>query len=356
MKLHYKRNILTALCLLLAILLCSCRNSNDNNKKQDTTIDTEAYIMQTNINPSFAMNTYLNKEGITKSKIIKCPDINSIRETVYFRDATNDEISEYVNDAVENCNYFTDITNRDIVEKDDFIYTDYTVYFNGEKVAEAKNEFLKVGAGYYMPDFENAVVGAKKGEPFTTEIKSPVATDKYNVGDVLSYEIVVNAIQRAIIFTTKDEQVWYKYDVESEEAFLNYCKDQVQNRVNVQSYLDAQKRIYKKLIESSDFDIDEKELENYAIQILESQKEMAPILYDLSFEDYVSKIMNLTMDEFNKVCRDKAEADIKEFLINAALCEQLKITSNKTDSYDYYQDVTYQIHKYMMDNIMIPNN
>ena len=109
----------------------------------------------TTVDISDESQSYLKDLGIDKYEVTKIGKVTQIKST--YREGitvSDEEVDKVVDDELSVAGKFVEITDRDIVKEGDFVEVSYYVYLNNELVNEAKNEILKVGAGYYGKEFE----------------------------------------------------------------------------------------------------------------------------------------------------------------------------------------------------------
>jgi trigger factor len=133
---------------------------------------------------------------------VKLPDykkLKSRRADVKVTDAdTEDIISRMQENFVEKTEVKRAAQNGDEVVID-FVGKKDGVEFDGGK---AENYSLKLGAGQFIPGFEEGVVGHKAGDSFDVELKFP---KDYHVGDLAGQPVVFSVTLHAVNETTLPE-------------------------------------------------------------------------------------------------------------------------------------------------------
>ncbi len=133
---------------------------------------------------------------------VKLPDykkLKSRRADVKVTDAdTEDIISRMQENFVEKTEVKRAAKNGDEVVID-FVGKKDGVEFDGGK---AENYSLKLGAGQFIPGFEEGVVGHKAGDSFDVELKFP---KDYHVGDLAGQPVVFSVTLHAVNETTLPE-------------------------------------------------------------------------------------------------------------------------------------------------------
>ena len=133
---------------------------------------------------------------------VKLPDykkLKSRRADVKVTDAdTEDIISRMQENFVEKTEVKRAAKNGDEVVID-FVGKKDGVEFDGGK---AENYSLKLGAGQFIPGFEEGVVGHKAGDSFDVELKFP---KDYHVGDLAGQPVVFSVTLHTVNETTLPE-------------------------------------------------------------------------------------------------------------------------------------------------------
>ena len=133
---------------------------------------------------------------------VKLPDykkLKSKRADVKVADAdAEDIISRMQENFVEKTEVKRAAQNGDEVVID-FVGKKDDVEFDGGK---AENYSLKLGAGQFIPGFEEGVVGHKAGDSFDVELKFP---KDYHVGDLAGQPVVFSVTLHAVNETTLPE-------------------------------------------------------------------------------------------------------------------------------------------------------
>ena len=106
---------------------------------------------------------------------------------------------------------FIEITDRDDVQKGDFVEISYDVYLKEKLINTCDKEILKVGAGYYGLEFEEKLVGIKKGIETEFEIVVPY-NENQNAGEIEKIKVLVSKIERKDIPVLDDKFIMKNYE------------------------------------------------------------------------------------------------------------------------------------------------
>ena len=100
------------------------------------------------------------------------------------------------------------VSNRDIVQKGDFVTLDFDGSIGGKPFAGGKGEnyTLEVGAGQALPQFDDAVTGLQLGAPRNVQVRYPENyPNKEIAGKVVDFALVAREIKQKVVPVLDDE-------------------------------------------------------------------------------------------------------------------------------------------------------
>lgn len=260
----------------------------------------------------------LSENNIENSKIIR-----SISDTYVDGyntsdiEISNDEFNKYIEDILMMHEKMVKLNDRKIVQLGDVVIISYVVRYNNEIVATSNKEALLVGSGNYLPDLENAIIGASVGKPFVCELKSPINTSKYKKDALLQYNITIESINYFEKYTSSDRYILDYYGCESEKEFIDECKIRFKNSKNQERKNLYDDEYIDKIANECKYIIDKEEVTVYSEKIVEQQKNLAYIA-GLNLDEYIRDTLKMTDDEFYDYCYKKGLADVKRYLLVGA--------------------------------------
>lgn len=276
------------------------------------------------------------KSQLEVRKVLNCniTNVGNLSELGYEIqevDVLDDEVKEAVQTEVESYNKLVEITDRDIVRKGDFVEITYAVYCGNELANELTTEIVKVGAGYFNKDLENALIGAKKDKMFTTIITVPKDDEnKKYAGKKECFEITVNKIQYMDIVDLTDKFVQKNYNLKTVEEFYKYEEKCIREEKEKEALQKAKNKIIEKARDACNFDLDDNCVMDYALIVYDEYKEMADG-YGSDMSEFIKDFTGKTMEEFYESCYEEAEDEIKWMLIVGAVSKEqnMKITNHE---------------------------
>jgi trigger factor len=148
------------------------------------------------------------------------------------------------------------VTDRDIVQKGDFVALDFVGTMDGKTFSGGKGEnyALEVGAGQALPQFEDAVTGLRLNERHAVQVNYPEDfSNKEIAGKVVDFSLVVREIKQKVLPVLDDD---FAKD-HGECASLNELKDRIRGRLTdeLKRYQDEElkEKIISRLIEAHSF-------------------------------------------------------------------------------------------------------
>jgi len=148
------------------------------------------------------------------------------------------------------------VTDRDVVEKGDFVTLDFEGALEGKPFPGGKGEnyTLEIGAGQALPQFEEAVTGSKVNERQTVQVNYPENyPNKEIAGKPVEFSLVVREIKQKILPVVDDE---FAKD-HGECASFEELKERIRARLTdeLKRYQDEElkEKIISRLIEAHSF-------------------------------------------------------------------------------------------------------
>jgi trigger factor len=148
------------------------------------------------------------------------------------------------------------VTNRDVVQRGDFVTVDFDGTIDGKPFSGGRGEnyTLEVGAGQALPQFEEAVIGLKRDERQSVDVNYPENyPNKEIAGKTVTFSLVVREIKQKVLPVLDDD---FAKD-HGECASLQELKERIRTRLTdeLKRYQDEdlKEKIISKLIEAHSF-------------------------------------------------------------------------------------------------------
>ncbi len=260
--------------------------------------------------------------GVEDCSITKLGDFSGVGYSAEDVIVGREEVEEAVQAELESYEKLIAVTDRNIVEKGDFVTISYKVFCAGKLVNTVNSETLKVGAGKFDGKLEEALAGAKKGKTFTVEITVPRDSEnKEYAGKKEIFKITVNEIQFMHTEKLTDSFVKENYNLDTVEAFYGYEENLIRKEKESETLLNVQNLISEKARGCCSFQLDEDEVLNHALKVYQEYMAMASG-YGGSMEEFLADFTGETPEDFYEGCYKEAESDIKWALVVGAVAEK----------------------------------
>ena len=148
------------------------------------------------------------------------------------------------------------IEGREIVQKGDFVTLDFEGMIAGKSFSGGKGEnyLLEVGSGRALPQFEDAVIGLKVGEPQTVQVIYPDDfSNKEIAGKIIDFSVVVRELKQKVLPSLDDEFAKDHGECASLEELKAKIRARLEDELKHYQNEDLKERIVSRLIEAHSF-------------------------------------------------------------------------------------------------------
>jgi trigger factor len=251
---------------------------------------------------------------------IKLPDYKGIEVTGLSTDVSDQEVENQINSIRKNFATLEPVENDKPVSRGDFVTLDFDGEVGGKKFegGSAEDYLLEVGSNTLLADFENLLVGIKKGEKKKISLTLPVnIEDKKIAGKKASFNIFIKDIKRKVLPEVNQEFLKNLGDYKDADSFKNSIRERM---------VKQKKGIRKdKIVGEILRNIIERMKDDVPVAMVNSRVEQINKSIDENLEkqkikraDYL-RAMNLTEDKLNRQIKERAVREVKEYLIFRAL-------------------------------------
>ena len=308
---------LLALTVALSELVCGSKKSDSedstkaktesSSEEEEVEIDSDGHVV--------AVDT----DDITK--YVTLGDYKNLSVKVPKTEVTDDSVSEYIN---EQLTYKPEeITEDRAVQENDTVNIDYTGYMDGEEFSG--------GSGQFIDGFESGLIGAKKGDEVTLNLKFP---DPYQnnpdfSGKDVQFKVKINKISQPAELT--DEWVSNNSDVKTVDEYKAEVKATLETSADMEYNNNKKSNLFEALV-------NETEISEYPDDLMKAAKEKV----EKQFENYYAKPSGMTLDEYWKsqsITEDQAsqyieaqaQTNLKQNMIVQAVLDAEGITFTKDE-------------------------
>jgi trigger factor len=167
------------------------------------------------------------------------------------------------------------VEGRDVVALGDCVVLDFTGSVGGKPLpgAKAENYFLEVGAGKALPQFEEGVVGLKKGREHNMRVTYP--DDFPNRGlaaQAVDFRVTVREIQRKVLAPLDDDFAKDYGGCGSLEELRRKIRERIAGEWEGVQRREMKEQVLAKLLEGYDFDLPRALVEQQLRQLREQHE------------------------------------------------------------------------------------
>lgn len=263
------------------------------------------------------INNYDDKELLDKNLVVSANEIDEI---------INNEILPNLSSVVP--------ADHDEVRVDDVVSINYVGMLDGvarDDMAGSDPE-LTVGQGYYLPDFEEGLIGMKAGETKDIEVKFP---DDYGVdelnGKTANFTITVNEIVGMVSTPTELTDDLVKQMSETSEIKFNTAEEY---RAYIEESLKAQQLdgyLFETFYVSS---IDDQVAMNFYTEIV-NYYSIYSGYYGYTLEEMITSDGTSTIEDFKTANMKSSIESARYVTLFKALAQKENITVTDKDTIDY---------------------
>lgn len=270
------------------------------------TEDGEGYVMDCEVIPELEIKEYKGIEVEVKKADVK-----------------DDEIVERLESLRNMHALIREKEKDDQARFGDVAIIKYRGYLDGKPLKEAGTDFypLELGKGMFLPEFENAIVGMKKGEERDVEIDFPLDyPDKEVAGKRVLFKVTLKELKEKVLPELSDE---FAKDLSFQN--LEALKEGIKESIKKEKEALRREYIYRtvidKILDGIEIPIPPRYLNKRIEDVLEDFKEK-------------TKDSNLLKEEEEKL-REEVERRVKEelkeeiVLINVAKKEAIEVSDEE---------------------------
>lgn len=311
--------LLLAGCMIFSMTACGSKEdiSNDtsvNNTESSTESESSEHV--------HTSNSKLTKLGEYKG-ITYIPMDTTVTDEEVETEVQSMLLSSYTKDMKEVATE-TSVVNIDFVGKKD------GVAFDG---GTAEGYELDLGNSNFIEGFAESIIGMKVGETKDCPMTFP---EDYGVEELNGAEVV---------FTITVNECWEKLPAELNDDFAvsngyknvddlyTKVKEAITSSKEQQALYDKEAQLVEKLLTSSEFNIDDAEVEHY-VSDTKAEYEYYASYYGYDLETYVSLATGMTMEEFEEICKENTLYSIKVTLVK----EEIEKVENLVVSDELYDE------------------
>ncbi|MBI9074909.1 MAG: trigger factor [Desulfatibacillum sp.] len=250
-------------------------------------------------------------------------DLKGIELSKNMYKATDQEIDTQISMIRKNmASLETDEEDRPAKEED-FVLVDYEgICPDGQpdELRFTENFTMEVGTGRILKDFDDQVVGMKRGEEKDFEVTFPEEYfNKELAGKHVKFHVMLKEIRKQILPELDDDFARDLGEYTSMEQLRNSIRDHLQQGYDRRAEQETDEQVYQALLGRVEFEVPET-LITHEVSGMVSESERALSYRDMTIED-----TGTTKEELESRYREPAEQQVRRYLLLDKIVEQEKV-------------------------------
>jgi len=253
-------------------------------------------------------------------------------------DVSDDDVERAMQQARERFATLEVVEGRPASEGD-YLLFDYKAFAEGipEEGASGSDVLIEIGAGDFLPGFDNQLVGARKGDIIDVVVNFP---PDYGVrelaGKPATFRVIVKEIKTKVLPPLDDKLVKEISIFETVDQFKQDLRDKISQLKEMAAEREVRQSVVDALVDKTYIDLPEsmvkreidREIEEFAEKIRER---------GIDFEDYL-KAAKVTRYEMEKMFRPKIIKGLKAELALEAVADAENIQVSEEEAEEYIKE------------------
>ena len=273
---------------------------------------------------------------ITVKPEVEIEEYKLLKATQKKVEATDEEIDAKIDELRERNARIEAVTDRK-VENGDIVTIDFEGFVDGVAFPGGKGEEydLTIGAGQFIPGFEEQIIGHEMNEEFDINVKFPEEYTPDLSGKDAVFKIKIHEIKVKQLPEVDDDFAQEVSEFDTVDALKKDIAKQIKESKTNENESEIQRQLFDKLAENLKGEIP-------AVMIdQELDSEIRDIDYRLSmqgmkFETYL-QYTGMTLDAYREQARDNAEKSVKIRLALEKIAQLENLEATEEDLNELYE-------------------
>lgn len=257
-----------------------------------------------------------NSGVVFKVKVVSKPEVEisdykGIEIEKIVKDITDEDVENEINKLRERQGRLVTVEGR-AAENGDTTVIDFEGFIDGKAFDGGKEEKyeLKLGTGYFIPGFEDQIVGHNPGDEFTVNVTFP---ENYQMTDVAGkpaeFKVKLHEIKALELPEVDDEFVKDVSEFDTLDELKNDIKTKLTDKAAKNAEIEAENKLYDTVIEKMTAEIPNEMIEA-KIDELVRDFEYRLSSQGLNLETYFS-FTGLNEESFRQTFKDNAQKQVQ---------------------------------------------
>ena len=273
------------------------------------------------------------KINVTVKPEVILGEYNNIEIEKVEYNVTDDDVDNELKNLQEMNSRLIDASDRAVKEKD-ILNIDFEGYIDDEQFegGTAENQQIEIGAGRFIPGFEEQLIGKKKDEKVDVEVTFPEDYFEESLkGKKAIFKVTINEIKEKELPELDNEFAKDVSEFDTLEELKNSIKERLEKEAKRKEEVENEAKVIEKVVESCEIDIPEVLIENQVKNEI-GQFDYRLKLQGLSIDKYF-ELTNTTLEDLKEQIRPTAETRVKTELVldKISKVENIEVTDEELD-------------------------
>lgn len=337
-----KRNkilgILLVCSAIIAVVAFSAGTMMENNHSTKDNLPSSASTASTS-DYEFSTEAYMT--GLDADDYVTLKDYKGFTvEVAHVLPVTDEDVEEEACSELSVEGTLEEVTDHDDVQNGDWVNIDYTGTVDGKEFdgGSAAGQNLKIGSGGFNDGFDGGLIGHKKGDEVTLNLKFPddYGEEDLNGKDVL-FKVKINLIEKMTYPELTDETVadaGYTDDdgdeIKTVDAFKTYIRKKLEDERQEDYDSAIEQAVGNYLLANNEIDPPASLVNRYEEEYKEMLKEQADY-QGVTFDDLMKGYGYNSSEEYTQAIHKMAEGSAATTLILNAIADKEGLTFSDED-------------------------
>lgn len=260
----------------------------------------------------------------------------NLKKTAY--KISNEEINAQLKMLQKNLAQLKTIEENRSLKEGDFALIDYEGFKNGkpfDETQKTENFTLEIGKGKIAKEFDEQLIGMKKGDIKEINIHFPEDYSNKNLANIdISFQVKLNEIREEVLPEINDESAKELGDYKTLNELKGVITDNLKQGYDKRTEQELSEQIFSALIAKNDFEVPD------AMTEYELDSIVAEVEGSLAYSNRSMEEVGLTKEGIKEKYRDTAVKQVKRHLILKRLMDQEKLILADEDLEEGFKDMS----------------
>jgi len=250
----------------------------------------------------------------------KLPTYKGIKAAGLSTEVTDEEVEKQVTNIRNKFASLEPVEDDKLAVKGDYVTIDFTGKIDGKEFegGSAEDYVLEIGSNTLFKEFEDTLVGMKKGDKKSITITLPDNIENRELtGKQADFDIAIKEIKRKVLPEVDEDFLKNMGDYKDIDEFKSYIEGKLSEQKKIARRNRIIEDVFKYLVENTKIDIPPAMIKN-RLNIIRDGFEKRLNEQKVSKKNYL-KALNITEDKFDEEIKKRAVDEIKEYIIIEAL-------------------------------------